>query len=383
MNRRNFLQALGALGVTTPLSAQAFLNLDWLNDNPKEFWLSASGHRSDQYAASWVSKQAGHVTAKQVLTGFRGHGLAQNPKQPEQIIMTGRSPATQSIVLDLVTGNTVHTMPSLPNHHMQGHACFSHDGQFLFSTEAHKVTGQGRISVRDTQTFSVVNHFDSHGIGPHELCLMPDQKTLVIANGGLHKSFNGNRKVLNLQTMDSSLVYINCETGQLVSQHRLEEKSASIRHIDVNTDGTVAAAIQVQRAVSGHSHSIPLAAIHKPNSLNLILLNAEDKVIEKLNDYLGSVRIHSELNIAAFTSPKGNLALFWNMKTEELIGLHAFHNVCGLTLDSENKHFILSNSAGKIRQINALTLKEDRDRRMSFPNLHWDNHMFTAQIRSS
>ncbi len=250
-------------------------------------------------------------------------------------------------------------------------------------TEAHEKTGQGRISVWETQSFTLVETFSSHGIGPHEIALMPDNQTLVIANGGLHKKATGNREILNLDSMDSNLVYLDSQNGDLISQHRVKDKTASLRHLDVALDGTVAVAVQVKRKTAGHNRPIPLAMIHSPGQKQLTPLHAPEKLHSKLNDYMGSVCIHSQQGIAAFTSPKGDLALFWDVDSGQFLNQHAFHNVCGLTLDSEKKHFILSNSAGKIRQINILTLEEDRSRRMSFPNIHWDNHMLTAQIQSS
>lgn len=382
MNRRQFITSLTTLGVALPSATQAALGLNWFFDETKtgEFWLSAVGSSNKQYGIGWAHNQKAEISASQSPSGFRGHGICQNPVKPQQVVMSGRSPGNQSLVLDLAENRITHRFQSKIHQHMQGHACFSQDGQHLFCTESNYKTGEGKISVWETGTFTQVTEYKSHGIGPHELALMPDGKTLVIANGGLKKHPDSGRKVLNLNSMDSSLTYLNSLTGQLISQHRYTEPSASLRHLDVASDGTVAIAVQVQRKGSGHSKLIPLAVLHKPNHGELIPLHAPDKLTHKLKDYMGSVRIHSEHRIAAFTSPRGNLAMFWDLDNHQLKAHHAFHNVCGLTLDADKKHFILSSSAGKIRRLDSKTLIENKDLRLNFPNQHWDNHMLTVSI---
>jgi len=98
---------------------------------------------------------------------------------------------------------------------------------------------------------------------------------------------------------------------------------------------------------------------------------------------MGSVAINNQTRTAAFTSPKGDLALFWQLDDLSFQGYHAFHDVCGLTISQDNKYFVLSNSAGKIRQINAKTLKLDREKSLNFPHQSWDNHMISVVSNSS
>lgn len=393
VSRRRFNQGLisaGVVGLATTLPAishsrwQLSSVKNWLNaetDN-KELWLSAQGRDKDSYSLGWINPQA--QSSSQQLSSFRGHGLCQNPVRPEQVVMFSRRPGTHGIRLNTTSGEIDGHFHSLEDRHMQGHGCYSTDGKWLYCTESSISSGEGKITVRDANTLKQIDEFSSYGIDPHEVKLMPDGFTLVVANGGLLTHPDSGRKVLNLETMRASLSYIDSRNGNLISEHFLAAAKASIRHLDVAADGTVAIALQVQREAMNNNELVPLAALHKTSSQPLQALHAPEALMVKLNDYMGSVVIHNETRLAAFTSPKGDLAMFWHLDDLSLQGYHVFHDVCGLTISQDNKYFVLSNSTGKVRQINARTLKIDKRKSLYFPERSWDNHMLSiSTLRTS
>jgi len=71
---------------------------------------------------------------------------------------------------------------------------------------------------------------------------------------------------------------------------------------------------------------------------------------------------------------------FWHIDSGQLAGYHAFHDVCGLSVSQDQQYFILSNSAGEIRRISALSLQENRQLRQQFDGMHWDNHLFSVAL---
>jgi hypothetical protein len=383
LSRRLFSQGLLSLGASVPLLSHSAFDLSWFgfdnSSNNRERFLSAQGRNSEHYSLGWIEPK--EEVSKQVLTGFRGHGLCQNPMKPEQVIMFSRRPGLQGIRINTLTGKQDAVFNSTTDRNMQGHGCFSADGTLLYCVESETSTGLGKITIRDGETLMQVGEFDSYGIGPHEMALMPDQTTLVVANGGLLTHPDSSRKVLNHASMRSTLSYINSHTGDLISEHQVPESKASIRHLDVSEDGSVAMALQIQRKAMNHDEFSPLAAIHKQGQ-DIKLLQASDTLMNKLNDYMGSVKIHNASRTVAFTSPKGNLVLFWNLDNFTLQGYHGFHDVCGLAISQDNKYFVLSNSAGKIRQINAHDLKENIKKRLTFPTKNWDNHMLSVSLPS-
>lgn len=373
LSRRRFIQSALTLGVAAPVAGGLFAQFH--SAHAGELWLSAQGKNTESFSLGWVNPQV--QQSQVVLSGFRGHGMCQNPQKPEEVIMFSRRPGTLAVRVNAVTGEVDGHFQSDVDHHMHGHGCFSADGAELFYTESNYATGEGKITVRDATTLEFKRSMASFGIGPHEVALMPDNKTLVVANGGLRTHPDTGRKVLNYQTMRSTLAYINSETGQLLSEHSVDEPKASIRHLDVAADGTVAVALQVQRTAMNDDHLVALAAVHKPGQA-LQVLNAPEALTRRLNDYMGSVKVHSENRLAAFTSPKGDMALFWHLDDLTLQGLHVFDDVCGLTISADTHYFVLSNSAGKIRQIDSATLQEDKSKRLYFADKSWDNHMMTV-----
>jgi hypothetical protein len=383
LNRRQFTKLILGLGLSVSSVAYAESRLfSWsgLGRQPQDTTLicSAQGNHKKSFSFDLINTE----NTLSVASNFRGHGLNQHPINNEFIVCMPRRPGITGLVINIQSGKVAHSFSSVGKHHMHGHACFSFDGQYLFTTESNFETGDGVIVVRETQGYQIVRSFPSYGVGPHELAMMPDGKTLVVANGGLRTHPDSGRKVLNLNTMESNLSYIDTRTGTLIEQARINNQSydfskASIRHLDVSPCGTVAIALQVQREAMSNDTVIPLAAIHKRNKA-ISILNAPSQLLRKLNDYMGSVKINSQSNTVAFTSPKGNIAMFWDTDTKIFNGFHVFHDVCGLTVSNDNKFFILSNSAGKIRYVNAETLQEDKDKRLNYPNKHWDNHLLSA-----
>ena len=376
--RRQLLQlvpasaALVALGAAQRVQAVTAIPAGW-----SETWISAEGTDSQHFGLGWISPDL--QQANSVLAGFRGHGMAQNPQQPAQVVMFSRAPGRELVVVDLQQQRVVQRVACQEGYHLSGHGCFSADGSRLYSVESDYRQGQGRIVVRDTTSWQVVADYSSGGIGPHEVKLMPDQRTLVIANGGLLTHPDRGDDVLNPDSMDSSLVYMTAANGEIQSQWRLPEPKASIRHLDVAADGTVAIATQVQRKAMDSDRVVALGAVHKPGQ-PLQLLAEPAMVLAQFDDYMGSVVIHQEQRLAGFSSPRGNLVAFWHLDTLELAGYHRFHDVCGLACSRDQRHFVLSNSAGEVRQLDARTLKENRALRMSWQDRHWDNHMTSLLV---
>ena len=380
MQRRQFIALLAAAGVAPSAIfayRQAAASAEWQ--------LSAEGG-SGRFALSGSHGE----TLRSIASGFRGHDLAQHPRRRRSVLMFARRPGTECIEADFVEWKPVKRFTAPEGHSFAGHGCFSADGRQLFTTEIVNADGQGRIGIYDADSYRRLGEMPTGGIGPHDLALMPDGRSLVVANGGILTGSRSDgpaagidfpvapgRSKLNLEAMDSSLAYLDTESGQITEQVRLDEPKASIRHLDVADDGTVAIATQLQREAMDHDRLVPLAAVHRRGE-RLRPLDRPEAVIAAMNDYLGSVAISRNSRIAGFTSPRGDLAAFWHIDSGEFAGHHRLQDVCGLAVSASHDRFILSNSFGDLRELDALTLEEDRDARRRFENAHWDNHLITV-----
>lgn len=370
MNRRHFIATL--LALTTLPRAKLYAN----NTANSELIIGAQGAWDDTYSCAWLGDDVSMLHT--VLSGFRGHDVCQHALAPEKFLMFSRRPGTQVIEVDTAKNTLSNSFKATKNRHFYGHGDFAKNGEVLFTSEADIVAAKGKIGIRDAKTYQHLGEYESHGVGPHQLALMPDGNTLVVANGGILTHPNTGRKKLNLDTMVSSLSYIDVQTGRLLEAFHLPESKSSIRHLDVSADGTVAFGIQFQRKAAKHDRVVPLAGIHRANQ-PLQLLTDERNITASLNDYVGSVAVNTTYQVAGFTSPRGNRAVFWDMKRSHFKGLHDFRDVCGIALSTTGDYFVLSNSYGQIRYLHAATLQEDKTKRISLKQARWDNHLHVSK----
>ena len=367
-NRRQFLQQLGLLSCVSALPVPA------LAAAQPSLWLSAATSAEGDGMALFGSAGQREVIA----TGFRGHGLCLSP-DGRRAVMMARRPGLEGVELQASGNERVRQFHSRPDRQFQGHACYSGDGKRLFTSETvisdnPLEHGLGRIGIRDADTFEWLGDMSSGGVEPHELRLMPDQRTLVIANGGLRPSPVDGRESIDGEHMQSSLVMLDSISGDIVSTDTLSESKASIRHLDIAADGTVVVALQVQRQWLNDSDVRALVAVKRPGQ-SLETLPAPENLWLALDDYMGSVVVHRDLNIAGVTSPRGNLAVFWALTEGQLLGYFPLHDVCGIGLTPDGQHFVLTNSAGDIRYIDPVTLQENKTMRQHTAGVRWDNHL--------
>lgn len=336
-----------------------------------EGWFSAQGAKQNSYGFAYDLQ--GQNRPKAGLSGFRGHGGAQHPTKAHTVLLFGRRPNNQSIEVNLLTGEVTQRFYAAQNRHFFGHGAFSEDGKTLFTTEANLNKNTGVLGIRDANTYELLGEYPTYGIGPHQLMLMPKGKELVIANGGILTRPESGRKKLNLDSMSSNLSYVDVATGKLNAQWQVPEAKASIRHLDVAEDGSVAIAMQMQRAASQHANTVALAGVQKGDQPIKLLDN--ELITPQLNDYVGSVVIHNASRIAGFTSPRGDIVGFWNLDSGELVGYHSMRDVCGIAVSNRNNEFIVTNSYGAVHYIDAFSLKEQVAKRQHYQDIAWDNHM--------
>jgi len=385
LKRRQILQGLAGL----PLAASPAIGLAAaitgtatrsVNRAEKEAWASA---------ATQVNGDAGFIAGGSSATvtpaGFRGHGVVLCPDNTTHALMMARRPGYEGVIFDLSSAKELRRFPAPEKRQFQGHAVFSQDGQEIYVAATvddfhDPQNGQGRICVFDYDSLKLVREFDSGGPEPHELLLRSDG-VLVVANGGLMPSASLDKRTTLADRMASSLVLLNPDMGELISQHRLAEEKASIRHISLSADGSVVAALQVQRQVMSDSEPRPLVAKLTAQG-EFGYLDAPDNLWLTAQDYMGSVVVDPLTDVAAVTTPKGNFAAFWHVGSGKLLGAFQMFDVCGLAVSQVHQCFVLSNSAGELRYVDPVTLKEHRDLYQSFPGVRFDNHMSQSVVLS-
>ncbi|MCY4179352.1 MAG: DUF1513 domain-containing protein, partial [Litoreibacter sp.] len=164
------------------LAASAFL--------PKTGWsqvgepVALSAAQRPDGALSLVGLDAQGTIVFEIPLSARGHAAAAHPTEAEAVAIA-RRPGRFAVVLDCAEGRVRTTLEAPDGRHFYGHAAFSRDGKYLFTTENAFEKGEGRVGIWDRSAgFERVGEVSSGGIGPHEIIRLPDG-AFAIANGGI------------------------------------------------------------------------------------------------------------------------------------------------------------------------------------------------------
>ena len=72
-----------------------------------------------------------------------------------------------------------------------------------------------------TDGYKQIGEFPARGMEPHDVALLSDGRTMVIANGGIRTHPDSGADELNLPDMKPSLVYVDITTGDLLEEQVL------------------------------------------------------------------------------------------------------------------------------------------------------------------
>ncbi len=300
----------------------------------------------------------------------RAHELVAHPHRPEAICVA-RRPGLSLERFDLIEGTRLGRIEVPPTRRFYGHGAFSADGARFYTSENDFASGRGKIGVFDTHAnYRRIGEFDSYGIGPHQLKLMPDGATLVVANGGIRTHPDSGRDKLNLDSMQPNLCYIDRHSGALLEQQQFSHHHLSIRHLDVGASGTVAVGMQYQ----GNDGALfPLVACHRRGTA-LAACSAEDSAWRQLNGYIASVLLLEEADTLVVSSPRGGQLYFWDLGQRRLCTTLAMADCAGLARLDQNL-LVASSGRGELRLLRVQQGSVEELGRRLHPATQWDNHL--------
>lgn len=352
-SRRTFIT--GLLAASTPAT------LTWADaGNPS--YLAAAKLADGDFALFGLSDKGQDVF--QIPLPGRGHAAAVHPTQPEAVAFA-RRPGRFALVINCATGRLTQQLYAPMGRHFYGHGAFINDGEILCTTENDIETGHGIIGLwARSENYRRIGEFYSGGVGPHELKTMPDDGTLVIANGGIRTHPDTGREKLNLDRMRPNLSFVSID-GQLIDQIELAANlhKNSIRHLDVDANGLVAFCMQWAGDVD---ETPPLVGVvHKYGKAQLLSASIEQQ--SSLHNYLGSIAISSDGATIGTTAPKGGRAHFYDTKTGSVSAIKRA-DICGIA-PSDNG-FVTTDGNGGVFEY-----KDTMLALLSHHSRAWDNHL--------
>lgn len=365
LNRRQFLTALAGTTLLSPLVGRSALAA------PQHVrYLSARADSEGHYFLSGFDN-TGEIRFDLPLPG-RGHAIAAHPTL-SHAVQVARRPGRYLLVVDAVGGKVLQEVHSAEGRHFYGHGVFSADGRWFYTPENDYETGRGVIGVRDVHdNYRHVSEFSSHGIGPHDLRLLADGITLVVANGGMQTHPDTGRATLNLESMSPSLVYLDRRDGRLLEEQRLPDAlhKNSIRHLGTTADDTVCFVMQYQGSRREHP---PLVGLHRRGEA-LKLLTAPEAIQARMRNYCGSACADPSGKWFAVSSPKGGLITFWDAENGDYFGHTDVADGCGIAAGNEAGEFLLSSGLGGVWRYR-LTGEQQPIGGSAKIDARWDNHM--------
>ncbi len=369
IRRRKFLKALSASCMLLPLSK--FTAASVTAQEKQAYFLSTSRRYDGKFYLNGLDNRGTPVFS--TVLPERGHGIVSQPNGSHGVI-AARRPGYFFLVFDKYTGQIHRHLNSAEDRHSYGHVLFSKEGRWLYSSENDFDHARGVISVRDSHNgYEVINEFPSYGIGPHEMVMLSDNRTLVVANGGILTHPDTGRTRLNLDTMSPSLAYIDTQSGELVELVQLEARfhQNSIRHLAVNKQDQVCFAMQFAGPISNHP---PLVGLHKLGE-QVQLLRAPERTQVAMRNYCGSVTIDQSGTIAAVSSPRGNIITFWSLEEASYLSKLIIDDGCGIAATEQKSEFVITSGNGGIYQYSVLTNKLSHLFIHTQMPYQWDNHL--------
>ncbi len=301
----------------------------------------------------------------------RGHSFAIDAPR-RRAVAFARSPGRFAIAFSIDGKGEPLAFAPPSDRHFYGHGVFTPDGKLLLATENDFEGERGITGLYDaTAGFRRIGEFGTGGIGPHEVILLGDGKTLCVANGGILTHPDYERVKLNLATMKPSLSYIDLETGEITEQAELapELHKLSLRHMTLDRFGAVWFGAQYQGEDDARP---PLVGRHRRGEA-IELFPGPEATLKALDNYIGSVATDSTGEIVATSSPRGGLAVFWDAQTGRCLGERTLKDGCGIAPLADHRLLGTSGRGAIVRTGPDAPLETVRVTDPGAPA--WDNHL--------
>jgi uncharacterized protein len=349
IGRRAFLQGAGlAFATLLPqIQAHALSRTDAIY---------ASAYQApDRTHGFALFTEDGKLLSEHNLVG-RGHGFA-SCKVTGWNVAFARAPGNFALGFKSSEASEPVAFSAPESRHFYGHGAFSADGKLLYATENDFGNDAGIIGIYEPEnSWRRIGEFSSGGIGPHEMLLAPDGKSLWVANGGISTHPDTGKIKLNLDTMRSSISLIDLNTGAIKGRWETPEnlQRLSLRHMALDAKGMLWIGAQHEGANTDDVPLIARCSMDQP----LAFVDLQQGFQPRLRNYIGSVASSADGNRIGFTSPTGGARLVIEVSSGKQ-NLRVEPEVCGIA--GRGAGFVFSTENGEL------------DGRHH--NRFWDNHI--------
>ncbi|WP_284178523.1 DUF1513 domain-containing protein [Rhabdaerophilum sp. SD176] len=340
------------------------------SEQREERLLGAASRAADGSFGASILDSEGRAIREVILPG-RGHDLTYCPVNRIAVVFA-RRPGSFAVSLSIDGRQPDRVFHAPEGRHFYGHGVFSPDGALLYATENDFETARGVIGIYDVAAgFLRIGEWSTHGLGPHDLALIPQQGCLVVANGGHreHPDFGGGRRILNPGSFETSLVFLDLKTGDLRERHLVASAGRiSLRHLDTGGRGLVILGAQAME-----DPEAPLLFTGRLGKTirPLSLFGAQ----RALGGYVSSVAMDADGRWAAVTSSRTGQALVIDLDRQTIVSQRQIDDISGIASGPAVDGFVYSSGHGWIGSLSSTAGLPRRQ----FPR-EWDNHLIAFSI---
>ena len=372
IDRRALMRVLaggtGALFVPCPSSANA----------PERRYLSARMY-AEGASGIGVFDSEGSLE-HDIHLPARGHGFALHPRRSVAVCFA-RRPGTFALVFDVVRGTRLVEFRTPSGRHFYGHGVYAGDGSLLYASENDYSNRRGVIGVYvPDEGYRRAGELPSHGIGPHEIALLPGDETLVVANGGIATHPDAPGVKLNVPSMEPALAYVDLRSGHLVERAVLPRTlhALGIRHIAVARDGRVAVGMQYE---GPRGDLVPLVGLHR-RGREIALFDAPEPALRAMRQYCGSVAFDASGRFVAASAPRGDAITLWDARSGDYLCALPVADGSGVAPTRIGGRFLATSGQGGAFFVDAWGSRRPLDTAYIAAG-GWDNHLSAVEIPAS
>ncbi len=372
MNRRQFLALTSASVFGAALGTGKLMEMAVATPDAHLLY-SASDNAVGGHFLTRLDWRQGTLTSQAVPV--RGHAVL--PLADGRVLLFGRRPAFECAVVSF-TDTAIPSTPiaTVADRHFNGHGCLTADGKVLFTTENDYAGKRGVLGLRDSQNWQVLGEYNTYGLDPHDLQLLPDGKTLVVANGGIETHPDFGRRKLNRESMQPSLVYLDTDTGRKIDEYRLPDRLLSIRHLTVTAAGDVGVALQYEGDLY-HTQPASLVAWQAQGGA-LELLDIPAETVPLFQGYMADIAHAPQQGILACSSPRGNHTTVWSTRERRFLHAWQLPEPSGIAFLAEEQAFLVSDATGGLHLLPSSPQQQAAQTLYQFTDVSWDNHLLLA-----
>lgn len=323
--RRTFLKLFSASLLGSQLSACTHKKFF----NPDEDIILSGGNFTERGTEknALIAINLNQTEKRVIETAFLPHGIHINPGNKHSIFCFEKN-GRNACEIDLQTQRVVRSLQSEPGFLFSGHASFSENGNNIVCIEYNNTNQQGNISIRDTNTFEIIQQFPSLGLSPHD-CQLSTDNILTISNTG--KSESGFHQ--------PSLVSIDLVSGKLIERVKLVDNNLNCGHFIITSNNDL---VITSAPIDNKDNLQPGGVSIRHAGENIETMTEPDVVIKRMTGEALSIEVNQQQSIAAIAHPDANLLTFWSIKDKKIIKAFGIENPRGLSQTLDEKEFVLS-----------------------------------------